>query len=1047
MKIKKVEIQAFRAYDKVEDGTFDFTSDRGNVANFVTLYAPNGFGKTSFYDAVEWGVTNNISRFLRKKTENKNAAKAEKNRYIWRHNNSNEDTPSFVKISTDDSRKTFYRTLCHKLKSNQRDAKFDEKLTEESNKYFLDVMLSQEHISSFLKEDDASLRYEKFTSTFGDQKIDKNYKHITELINFNKKKIKNIKDRTKELKELLSKDVDRNILNTINSIINEVNKLGGKLPNINYSYSDKDDSELKIKIINLMNTCQNEINSLNEIIKRIDNFISPENKETIVEFEKINIKLTSIEDQINKNKVFLSDLEKKKTKERRLNSEVKELDNLKEFSHKISDLALNIKEIEDIKTSLSRLRIDLEQLNIQQKSIQSDLHKAERRTREEQARNDSLQSVKNELIYRLENSVLEYKLNDARLNEIELLTEDIKVKKNKAEDLKLEKLKLNDFLESTQQRLAEFKSNSFNRKLLEQYPNLENEFTFAVVTFDQMADLNKALTSVESELEESQALDSDIKNLVKSGASLVSKNSLSNCPLCSTEYSDFNKLLNAIESNLLFDKRLKFLLSQKNAIQIKYKETKDKFESAKKFILSFLSDAIDTYQVNISKTEASRIETIKIKQNIESKLKSIQSVVNNFTRETESKNLFEYEDILNERIDKIEVDITESMLTISKSKELLNTLLSQIKVNQVNIDLVSENIKILSKRPVILHALELLGSKDISKVSATSITNMNDKVISDLSDKQSVIEKLQNEINEINVKHGKREHLEVEDEIQNLKNKRTHISNKIKVIRHFIEDELKIDINDSNSSQLFNLILNKKRNLHTMLDTKMNAISMISSIDQYREKVIPFLKHSEYFDEYSSLTKEENFLVNFVGKELDKERKSIALYIEEEVQSFFFQDLINKFYKKIDPHPQYKEISFKCDFSADKPKLHVLVASEDRQIVPTLYFSSAQLNALSLSIFLAKAINVKNPDSDTDVNSIFVDDPIQAMDSINILSVIDLLRSITINFNKQIILSTHDENFFELLKRKVPRNIFESKFIELESYGKVGKKVDFSNAF
>ncbi|PMO15070.1 AAA family ATPase [Vibrio sp. 10N.222.54.B6] len=95
MKIKKVEIQAFRAYDKVEDGTFDFTSDKGNIANFVTLYAPNGFGKTSFYDAVEWGVTNNISRFLRKKTENESAAKAEKNKYIWRHNNSNEDTPSF----------------------------------------------------------------------------------------------------------------------------------------------------------------------------------------------------------------------------------------------------------------------------------------------------------------------------------------------------------------------------------------------------------------------------------------------------------------------------------------------------------------------------------------------------------------------------------------------------------------------------------------------------------------------------------------------------------------------------------------------------------------------------------------------------------------------------------------------------------------------------------------------------------------------------------------------------------------------------------------
>ena len=186
-------------------------------------------------------------------------------------------------------------------------------------------------------------------------------------------------------------------------------------------------------------------------------------------------------------------------------------------------------------------------------------------------------------------------------------------------------------------------------------------------------------------------------------------------------------------------------------------------------------------------------------------------------------------------------------------------------------------------------------------------------------------------------------------------------------------------------------------------------------------------------------------MVEHIGKELSKERKNISAFIEKEVQSFFFQDLINKFYKKIDPHPHYKEISFKCDFSTDKPKLHILVSSQENVIVPTLYFSSAQLNALSLSIFLAKAINVRDPESKKPIDSIFVDDPIQAMDSINILSVIDLLRSIAVNFDKQIILSTHDENFYKLLQKKVPNSIFDSKFIELESYGKVGRPSDFSN--
>ncbi|MFP7711211.1 AAA family ATPase [Vibrio cyclitrophicus] len=1047
MKIKKVEIQAFRAYDKVEDGTFDFTSDKGNIANFVTLYAPNGFGKTSFYDAVEWGVTNNISRFLRKKTENESAAKAEKNKYIWRHNNSNEDTPSFVKISTDDNHKTFYRSLCHKLKSNQRDAKFDDKLTEENNRYFLDVMLSQERISSFLKEDDASLRYEKFTATFGDQKIDKNYKHITELINLNKKKIKKLKDRTLALKELLNKDVDRDILKTINSMINEVNKSGSKLPNINYSYSDIDDSNLKIKIINLLSTYQTDVKSISVTINRIDEFISDENKDLIVDFDKFNNQLTTIDEQINKCRVNLSALDKLMAKERRLNSEILKLDELKEFNVQISDLMMNVREIEDIKESLSKLRLELENLNIQQKSVQAEIHKSERVVREAQVKSDSLATIKNRLIYRLENSVLEYQLNDARLKEIELINKDIKDKKIETEALKLEKLRLSEMLTTTAQRASEFKSNNFNRNLFELYPELENKFNLSVISFEQLTKLKKTLTSLELEIEQSQALDSDIKDLVKSGANLVSKNSLTNCPLCSTEYSDFKGLLNAIESNLLFDVRLKSLVSQKNSVQVSYIETKESFESTKSYILSFLNDAIDIYRLDINKKEDLRRDIIQAKQNSETKLKSIQSVVNTFTRETESRKLFDYEYFLNEKIDKIEFDISELRSVISKNKASKEYLLSQLSVNKASIESVSEQIKLLSNEPLLLHTQELTDLKDINKISKSSIRQVSQKVVSEIEIKQADIEKLQNEIKEIQLNHGKIERSEVEDEVQKLKNKKNQLNSKINVIRYFIEEELKIDINSSNNDLLFNLILNKKRNLQSSLNTKINSIANISSIDQYREKVIPFLKHNEYFNEYNNITKEKDFLDNFLGKKLERERKNIALFIEKEVQSFFFQDLINKFYKKIDPHPQYKEISFKCDFSSAKPKLHVLVASEERQIVPTLYFSSAQLNALSLSIFLAKAINVKNPDSDADVNSIFIDDPVQAMDSINILSVIDLLRSITINFNKQIILSTHDDNFFELLKRKVPSSIFESKFIELESYGKVGKKIDFSNEF
>ena len=71
-----------------------------------------------------------------------------------------------------------------------------------------------------------------------------------------------------------------------------------------------------------------------------------------------------------------------------------------------------------------------------------------------------------------------------------------------------------------------------------------------------------------------------------------------------------------------------------------------------------------------------------------------------------------------------------------------------------------------------------------------------------------------------------------------------------------------------------------------------------------------------------------------------------------------------------------------------------------------------------------------------DMNCIFIDDPIQALDDINILSIIDLLRNVAFSMNKQIVLTTHDRNFFELLQKKAPDTLFNSKFITLPERGK-----------
>lgn len=66
-----------------------------------------------------------------------------------------------------------------------------------------------------------------------------------------------------------------------------------------------------------------------------------------------------------------------------------------------------------------------------------------------------------------------------------------------------------------------------------------------------------------------------------------------------------------------------------------------------------------------------------------------------------------------------------------------------------------------------------------------------------------------------------------------------------------------------------------------------------------------------------------------------------------------------------------------------------------------------------------------------------VGNPIQAMDDINVLSVVNLLRNVAFVNKKQVVITTHDRNFYELLKKKYPSYIFNSKFFKFLEKGRI----------
>lgn len=278
MKFKKVEIQAFRAYQTIEDGTFDFEVQNKNgksVADFISLYAPNGFGKTSFYDAVEYGITNSIDRFLKNKlpkdiATNERALKKSsggqkilRNRYVQ-----DENLPSVVRLYTTKGSEPIENEVPKAKRKNSKDFHFDD--SQVRNKYFQTVILSQEWIDAFLKVDDPKERYEKFMTYFGDTNTGEYYKKVVNLLSVNESEINSLKESLQWIQKEINFEVDTDILKKVNEKITELNKENKTLKPINDSFSELDSVELSNAIAERIVELESIISKCKKLIHNID---------------------------------------------------------------------------------------------------------------------------------------------------------------------------------------------------------------------------------------------------------------------------------------------------------------------------------------------------------------------------------------------------------------------------------------------------------------------------------------------------------------------------------------------------------------------------------------------------------------------------------------------------------------------------------------------------------------------------------------------------------------------------------------------------------
>ena len=168
---------------------------------------------------------------------------------------------------------------------------------------------------------------------------------------------------------------------------------------------------------------------------------------------------------------------------------------------------------------------------------------------------------------------------------------------------------------------------------------------------------------------------------------------------------------------------------------------------------------------------------------------------------------------------------------------------------------------------------------------------------------------------------------------------------------------------------------------------------------------------------------------------IDSLREASSDLVEGELERL--RPLLHRIYATADPHPEFRVVRLLSRMFQGRGR--VLAEVEDplhghRSDAPGAFLSSSQMNVLAVSVFLALNLGIPT----LPLKVAILDDPLQSLDDLNLLGLIDLLKRM--REMRQLMVSTHDSRFASLLERKL-RPVSDSQrtiFVELSGWSNEG---------
>lgn len=1020
-KISKITLENFRAFLGKKE--INFNNSSNEPADFVCIYGKNGSGKTSLFDGFEWFFTGEI--YLLEKDLKSNVS-----RYmgdILRNRYASNDESAGINIEYSDGTQG-HRTIKKRIDSiNDYNKGMPSGVCR--NMINKKQILPHSKIDSFVYANKPTQMYDEWGNYWDPDNSQRDFfKSIYDVY-------RNINNGNKECSgtlqevqaELIGLNIERKIDN-YNEAVLKFNSLKireiAELKPLQFDYNKKIDVgtilageklvEPLQNIITANGYLSNQCDYLEKHIEEYERFI--QYREEVLSrrkrWERILIKCNQKKALLEQKETLL--IKKAKFVENRdkIGNEFDEqwfLCYQRFLEEKIKYTSVEEK-IQSDNLSKQKLQNSIDLLNDNNKLYAVNLKNLSDSYAGWRTQIEALESKENSI------------LCDIPLNRLSETKEEVDAKKDKKEkELEYLLRALKGAYEKFVDSLSEEESLKYSwiKQLFAKIEKSKNRLTYHIEQEKEAKDQYEKIK------EETDNLD----NLLTLAKKEIQKKNTHVCPICNSPFASMEELLNKIDLSAQ-QKILYLSKAQWDAYKEAVKKSTEDYESECRYVKESIEKMI--YEIQQSIVELERISE-KCRKEIKEKTDYLQE--------------------LNHDKEKLKLKISETIgIEIC---ELTNSCVSQAyenKVNDINAKLNKSTEKINIQQKEIEKLNNILESDMIlleelkeSKNNFYNDSNNRKKLeileqrklfsykdyLEAISEYNDGINKMESDISQI------------QDTLESYKIYQTDNTEKYLLLLN----KLKIPTNKriDKYEQYRNNVFNKKCISHKTILKYKNIFEQ--NVDWAQKKIeilnncLSDLSIKECIKKYNELEEEreklqlECKLSECKLKVAEEIFSSAQTQLEEHIKNVFGGITISHIYEKIEPHKRFRHLQYQIVFNDDgKPELYIkaLNGKEDG-VIPELFFSSAQLNAVALSVFLGGALSATNPST----NTIFIDDPIGHFDDLNVLSFIDVIRTIISETNWQIIISTHEENFYELMKVKLSSKYYNSKFFIFKDEGTV----------